>query len=160
MHSDFKPFTFLSILNNMDEPFGRKVDKIGRMFQVKLQDDLAHLDIERSFYPLLLIEAGNGITQQELATKLNCDKVQVVRIIDYLSSNGYVERVQNPNDKRKYELAITPKAKSFIPDIKKSISCITSLAMKGLSEEQIKALHHTLSIIESNLNKNKSNSSK
>jgi MarR family transcriptional regulator for hemolysin len=144
----------------MDEPFGRKMDKIGRMFQVKLQDDLSYLDIERSFYPLLLIEAGNGITQQELATKLNCDKVQVVRIIDYLSSNGYVERVQNPNDKRKYELAITPKANSYLPDIKKSISCITSTAMQGLSEEQITAFHHTLSIIESNLIKNKSNSSK
>jgi MarR family transcriptional regulator for hemolysin len=145
----------------MEEPFGRKMDKIGRMFQVKLQDDLAYLDIERSFYPLLLIEAGNGITQQELATILNCDKVQVVRIIDYLSSNGYVVRVQNPNDKRKYELAITPKANSFLPDIKKSISCLTSSAMKGLSEEQITAFHHTLSIIESNLNKkNKSNSSK
>src|ERR1035437_5796785 len=98
----------------MEEPFGRKMDKIGRMFQVKLQEDLAYMDIERSFYPLLLIEAGNGITQQELATKLNCDKVQVVRIIDYLSSNGYVERIQNQTDKRKYELSVTEKARRFI----------------------------------------------
>lgn len=73
------------------EPIGRKMDKIGKMFQSKLQNDLKHLDIDRSFYPLLLIEAGNGITQQELASRLLCDKVQVVRIIDYLSSNGYVE---------------------------------------------------------------------
>ena len=80
--------------NPIKEPIGRRLDKIGKLFLAKLQTNLTHLDIERSFYPLLLIEAGNGLTQQNLAQKLNCDKVQVVRIIDYLSSNGYVQRVQ------------------------------------------------------------------
>lgn len=131
----------------MQEPIGRKMDKVGRMFQAELQ----HLDIERSFYPLMLIEAGNGITQQELADKLFCDKVQVVRIIDYLSSNGYVERVQNQTDKRKYELTITEKARLVLPDIKKAISNTSSIAMKGLSENQVSQLYSMVSLIESNL---------
>lgn len=135
----------------MQEPIGRKMDKVGRMFQVELQSELQHLDIERSFYPLMLIEAGNGITQQELADKLFCDKVQVVRIIDYLSSNGYVERVQNQTDKRKYELTITEKARLVLPDIKKAISNTSSIAMKGLSENQVSQLYSMVSLIESNL---------
>jgi MarR family transcriptional regulator, transcriptional regulator for hemolysin len=135
----------------MKEPLGRKMDKIGRMFQVMLQDDLKQLDIDRSFYPLLLIESGNGITQQELADKLLCDKVQVVRIIDYLSSNGYVERIQNPTDKRKYELTITEKAKLALPEIKKTLDKVTNIAVKSLSEVQISELHHMLVVIESNL---------
>ena len=135
----------------MQEPIGRKMDKVGRMFQAELQAELQHLDIERSFYPLMLIEAGNGITQQELADKLLCDKVQVVRIIDYLSSNGYVERVQNQTDKRKYELTITEKARLVLPDIKKAISDTSSIAMKGLSENQISQLYSMVSLIESNL---------
>jgi MarR family transcriptional regulator, transcriptional regulator for hemolysin len=135
----------------MQEPVGRKMDKIGRMFQVKLQEKLRHLDIDRSFYPLLLIEAGNGITQQELAGKLRCDKVQVVRIIDYLSSNGYVERVQSRNDKRKYELAITEKAAQLIPDIKNVLDETTVLSFKGLSENQVEEFYNTLNKIENNL---------
>jgi MarR family transcriptional regulator, transcriptional regulator for hemolysin len=135
----------------MQEPVGRKMDKIGRMFQVKLQEKLRHLDIDRSFYPLLLIEAGNGITQQELAGKLRCDKVQVVRIIDYLSSNGYVERVQSRNDKRKYELAITEKAAQLIPDIKNVLDETTILSFKGLSENQVEEFYNTLNKIENNL---------
>lgn len=135
----------------MQEPIGRKMDKVGRMFQAELQAELQHLDIERSFYPLMLIEAGNGITQQELADKLLCDKVQVVRIIDYLSSNGYVERVQNQTDKRKYELTITEKARLVLPDIKKAISNTSSIAMKGLSENQVSQLYSMVSLIESNL---------
>ena len=144
----------------MKEPIGRKMDKIGKMFQVKLQNDLSHLDIERSFYPLLLIEAGNGITQQELAGKLLCDKVQVVRIIDYLSSNGYVERIQNPLDKRKYELAITEKAQQVLPDIKKALADTTSIAMNCLSDNQVVELYAMLTIIENNLLSHKSKKNK
>jgi len=135
----------------MQEPVGRKMDKIGRMFQIKLQEKLRHLDIDRSFYPLLLIEAGNGITQQELAGKLRCDKVQVVRIIDYLSSNGYVERVQSRHDKRKYELAITEKAAQLIPDIKNVLDATTVLSFKGLSVNQVEEFYNTLNKIENNL---------
>ena len=135
----------------MKEPIGRKMDKIGKMFQAKIQSDLAHLDIDRSFYPLLLIESGNGITQQELACKLLCDKVQVVRIIDYLSSNGYVERLQNPVDRRKYELTITDKARKVLPDIKKTLQNATSVATNGLSESQVNELQSMLVIIERNL---------
>ena len=132
------------------------MDKIGRMFQVMLQDDLKHLDIDRSFYPLLLIESGNGITQQELADKLLCDKVQVVRIVDYLSSNGYVERIQNPTDKRKYELTITEKARLALPEIKKTLDKVTNIAVKSLSEDQVHELRKMLIIIESNLSSYKS----
>ncbi len=140
----------------MKEPLGRKMDKIGRMFQVMLQDDLKYLDIDRSFYPLLLIESGNGITQQELADKLLCDKVQVVRIIDYLSSNGYVERIQNPIDKRKYELTITEKARLVLPDIKKALAKVTGIAVNSLSENQVNELYNMFTVIESNLLSHKS----
>ena len=135
----------------MKEPIGRRMDKIGRMFQAKLQAELRHLDIDRSFYPLLLIEAGNGITQQELARQLLCDKVQVVRIIDYLSSNGYVERIQSQNDKRKYELTITEKARQVLPDIKKVLNETAAIAFNHFSEIQIDELYNMLSIIESNI---------
>lgn len=135
----------------MKEPIGRKMDKIGKMYQGKLQEALSHLDIDRSFYPLLLIEAGNGITQQELADKLLCDKVQVVRIINYLSSNGYVERIQNQSDKRKYELAVTEKAQLHLPHIKNAIESTSIMAFKGLSGSQTDELYTMLVTIENNL---------
>jgi len=137
--------------NKLKEPVERIMGKIGRMFQAAVQENLTKLDIDRSFYPLLLIEAGKGITQQELSRELSCDKVQVVRIIDYLSSHGYVERIQNKTDRRKYELTITQKAKRVLPNIKKAILETSSISLKGLSEKQIVELYGTLSIIESNI---------
>ena len=135
----------------MQEPIGRKMNKIGKMYQAKLQKDLKHMDIDRSFYPLLLIEEGKGLTQQELARKLLCDKVQVVRIIDYLSSNGYVERVQSKTDKRKYELVITEKARKVIPNIKEAIVRTTNATFEGLTTNQIDNLNTLLHKIEYNL---------
>ncbi|WP_080904449.1 MarR family winged helix-turn-helix transcriptional regulator [Parabacteroides sp. Marseille-P3160] len=140
----------------MQEPVGRRMAKIGQRLQAILQGYLKNLDINRSFYPLLLIEAGNGITQQELAYQLMCDKVQVVRIIDYLSSNGYVKRIQNQTDKRKYELTITEKARLALPEIKTAMINTTSIALNCLSESQINELYNILSILESNLLPHKS----
>ena len=85
----------------MQEPIGRKMDKVGECFKqnfkqnfnISTLNDLLSVDAYRS---------RNGITQQELADKLFCDKVQVVRIIDYLSRtmatlNGYKTKRINEN---------------------------------------------------------------
>ena len=135
----------------MNEPVERIMGKISKMSQDNLRNILSHLDIDRSFYPLLLIESGKGITQQELSRELSCDKVQVVRIIDYLSSNGYVERIPNKTDKRKYELVITEKAVKVIPEIKKALHEVSLVSLKGLSEHQKNELYSMLVTIESNL---------
>ncbi len=134
------------------EPLGRITGRISRMFFGTLQKRLSHLDIQRSFYPLLLIDAGEGkLTQQELANELLSDKVQIVRIVDYLSTNGYVERVQNQKDRREYNLTITDKGRKAIPDIKDTIQELSGIAYNGLSPKQIKELYYMLSLIETNL---------
>ena len=138
--------------NNIKEPIGRIMSNIGRMFLANLHRQLAHLDIERSYFPLLVIEAGNGnLSQQELASILSCDKVQVVRIIDYLSKNGYVAREQNSKDRRKCNLELTEKARRFLPDIKEALRQTTLVSLNALSEEKINELYSMLKTIENNL---------
>ena len=142
-------------LNLPREPIGRVMGNISRMFLAELQKNLGHLDIERSFYPLLLIEAGNGnLTQNELATQLMCDKVQVVRIIDYLSSNGYVDRGQNTDDRRKCSLTITEKARTYLPEIKEAIQKTTAIALKDIPEDKQEELYNLIMIIDKYLSSN------
>ena len=139
------------------EPVGHIASNIHRMFLTVLNKYLANVDIDRFYYPILLIEASSSkLTQQELAGKLGCDKVQVVRIIDYLSEKGYVIRVKNTHDRRKYGLEVTEKAKKFIPDIKKAIQDANALVLNNLSEKKINDLYSTLKIIEKNLSSFKS----
>ncbi len=140
------------------QPLGKFLAGTGRKFLNALNIELQGLDIERYFYALLLIDRGRGsITQQELAKMLDSDKVSVVRIIDYLSTKGYVQRVKDSSDKRKYGLNITLKAEKEIPHIQKAIEEVTKKAFNGLSGEKIEELYKTLNIIRYNLNLQKMN---
>jgi MarR family transcriptional regulator, transcriptional regulator for hemolysin len=135
------------------QPLGKFLSSLGRDFLNEFITKLHHLDIERNFYALILIEEGKGkITQQELATLLDTDKVSIVRIIDYLSDNGYVNRVKVQSDRRKYGLILTNKAKKELPLIKKAMKEVTQKALKGLSEKKIEELYNTLNKIKKNLN--------
>lgn len=139
------------------EPVGHIASNIHRLFLKVLNIRLAHMDIDRFYYAILLVEANDSnLTQQELAGKLGCDKVQVVRIIDYLSEKGYVSRTQNTSDRRKYGLQVTAKAKNFIPDIRNAIQETNALILKSLSEKKVAELYSTLRIIENNLSSFKS----
>ena len=134
------------------EPIGRIMAKISRMFLTELQSNLAHLDITRSFYPLLLIAATDGkLTQNELAVRLATDKVQVVRIIDYLSSKGYVRREQDSDDRRKYNLVATEKAQKAVPDIIKAIEKTMAKTLKDMPEGKVDELYNLLGTINNNL---------
>lgn len=139
---------------NSKQPFGRILSRLGKNYLQLLNARLNYLDLERNYYALLLIEQGESkITQNELARQLETDKVSIVRIIDYLSAKGYVDRVKSPDDKRKYCLTLTEKAIEALPGIKKSVKEVTGTVFKGFSENQEKDFYLALEIIKNNLKK-------
>ncbi|MGC3979142.1 MAG: MarR family transcriptional regulator [Paludibacteraceae bacterium] len=136
---------------HIKEPIGWIMSKLSKFLLGELQHRLADLDISRSYYPLLLIDSRTQMTQQELAYELSCDKVQVVRIVDYLSSKGYVERVIDPNDRRKHQLIVTGKARKVIPEIKNVVNDLLNISFQGFSPEQVDLLYEMLENMERNL---------
>ena len=76
-------------MTQIEQPVGRMLSGLGKGYLHLLRTKLQHLDIDRNYYALVLIESNDGIiTQQELALILDTDKVSIVRIIDYLSGKG------------------------------------------------------------------------
>ena len=136
------------------QPIGRILSHTGRSFLQLLNAKLNYLDIERSYYALILIDLGQGdLTQKELACQLETDKVSVVRIVDYLAGKGYVKRLKSSVDGRKYCLTLTDKAKEILPGIKKSMKEVTAVAYNGLTESQQSEFLSILGIIKDNLSK-------
>lgn len=137
---------------NEEEPLGRVLSHLGRLYLAELNRKLCHTDLKRSYYALIQIEKSGGeLTQNELAARLKTDKVLVVRIIDYLSENGYVERIKNPSDRRKYSLMLTEKAKQQLPNIKSAIKEVTEMAIQGLTQDETALFYHILDKIQFNL---------
>jgi DNA-binding MarR family transcriptional regulator len=138
------------------EPLGRLLALTGKSFLQVLNEKLSYLDFQRNYLALMLIELGEGnLTQKELARLLETDKVSVVRVVDYLGSKGYVERVESSVDRRKYCLTLTEKAKEVLPGIKKSMQETTAAAFEGLTGLQQSEFISTLGQIKKNLSKAK-----
>jgi DNA-binding MarR family transcriptional regulator len=137
---------------HLNQPLGRKLSLIAKDFLCLLNTKLSHIDLDRNYYALILIGKANGeMTQQELATKLESDKVSIVRIIDYLTEQGYVTRINHKEDRRKYCLTLTTKAEIELIEIENALIDVHKQSYKGLTETEICSFNKTLSIIQKNL---------
>ncbi len=138
-----------------EQPLGRMLSMVGKGYLHLLRLKLQHLDIDRNYYALILIDRHDGIiTQQELALLLDSDKVSIVRIVDYLSENGYVQRKRKTDDRRKHSLNLTAKGKLAIPEIKESFAIINDIVLNGLDKQQIVELTQTINKLKLNITQN------
>lgn len=138
-----------------EQPIGRMFSFVGKGYLHLLRTKLNHLDIDRNYYALVLIERYEGdLSQQQLALLLDTDKVSIVRIVDYLSLKGYVERIRKTDDRRKQSLLLTEKAKLALPRIKQSFTEINEIVFKDFSGSRISELKATLDKIKKNITEN------
>ncbi len=63
---------------------------------------------------LRMLAVTGGISQQELATRLGIHPSRLVAILDELESRSLVQRQQNADDRRQYELHLTGKGREIL----------------------------------------------
>src|SRR5579872_1106126 len=115
------PKNEFSIFDITEFSFGRKFGLLGKLYFAELARSLKHLEIERNFSVLLLIDKmGNQCSQKFIADTLHIDKTMMVGVIDDLSEKKFIKRIQNPSDRREYWIQLTDKAKKHMPDIKET----------------------------------------
>ncbi|HMU15487.1 MAG: MarR family transcriptional regulator [Bacteroidetes bacterium] len=120
----------------------------------RLQEKLVQLDITQWYYVLLTIDEGRGtLSQQQLADRLQLDKVTMTRAIDHLCEKGYVERCDCIRDRRKYLVKPTPKARPALRAIHKAYAALNDEALAGLKKADRAAFLGQLMMVVSNLHK-------
>jgi DNA-binding MarR family transcriptional regulator len=117
------------IYKNM--PLGKLCTMITRPYFGVLSRRMEPLGIEKNFSVLILLEEQKHCTQQYISDTLQIDKVSMVKIIDGFSKQGFVNRVQNPRDRREYFIELTPKGLKILPQIHKAIGELNDIAFKG-----------------------------
>ena len=90
------------------------------------------------------------LSQAELAEKVFKDSASITRIFDLLVSSGYVERETNPNDRRKFNLNITPLGNQILENTYKIVLENRKKGLEGISLKNIKTLNETLKKITEN----------
>jgi DNA-binding MarR family transcriptional regulator len=96
------------------------------------------------FASLILIGANPGISQTRLADELVIDPPNVALILARMTEGGLVERTQDPSDRRRILLTLTPAGGARMQDALEFNSSQRRLVELALSAEEIGQLNGLL----------------
>lgn len=102
---------------------------------------------------LLILYKEDGVSHDVLTEKMSVDKATTTRAIMKLEEEGYVKRVVDENDKRKYKIFLTDKAIEKKEEILEIGARWENKLIGSLNEEQIKSLRDIFKQISNNQDK-------
>jgi MarR family transcriptional regulator, lower aerobic nicotinate degradation pathway regulator len=85
------------------------------------------------FALLNVLGARDGTIQQQLSFDMGIDPSAMVKLINELENAGLAERRRRPNDRRAWEVAITPKGRRMLARARRLASQIEDEVLGGLS---------------------------
>ena len=89
---------------------------------------------------LKIISCHEGISQKELAGKLDRDKTSIVRSINILEKDHKVVRVNNKEDKRINSLYLTKDGKNLLDELQPLFENIKTEIQDGFTNEEISTM--------------------
>jgi DNA-binding MarR family transcriptional regulator len=95
----------------------------------------------REHWVLTYLAERTEISQQEMANAMEIDRSEVVRLIDSLEKAGLVTRTRDPEDRRKYRLAITAAGNRLRVDTSAKILEATDVLLARLTPAERETLH-------------------
>jgi MarR family transcriptional regulator, transcriptional regulator for hemolysin len=100
---------------------------------------------------LLYLENNQGVSQKRLSELTELDPMTLVRILDRMEADGWVQRRFDPADRRAHTLWLTSKAKPVLDHIAQLIADTRTEALQGLSNEERSKLLELLERLHTNL---------
>ncbi len=86
----------------------------------------------------------DGLSQIELARRLEVSRMALGQTIDRLEKSGHVERRPDPTDRRVWRLHLTKKAKLLLPTLTEVAAAQQTLILENIPEPEVDALKRTL----------------
>ena len=111
------------------------------------------MDIELSFDHFVILHLLNSdcqLIQRDLASHLQKDKSIIVRQIDGLLENQFVERLTNKEDKRKKNLILTKKGFDILNQMKDIASEVSGKLLTDVSPDDFVVFQKVLMKIQEN----------
>jgi MarR family transcriptional regulator, transcriptional regulator for hemolysin len=138
---------------DLDHSFGFLVYDVARLFGRRFnQRAILFLGLTRAQCKVLGYLARNeGINQAGLADLLEIKPMTLVRQIDRMEEQGWIERRPDPGDRRARRLVLTDKARPILARILDLSTEVRAEAFAGLSEAEGRRLIGLLGRVHGNL---------
>ncbi len=140
------------VKNTHAEPFPTSLDAltfrfedVPRLLRRIVDSALEGYDLSRTQWRLLAyVLREEGMTQTELARRLELERAGVGQAIDALERKHLLERTKAQGDRRVWRIVSTPKARQLVPELRDTINEIYEQMFDGFSIDEIEKLHDFL----------------
>jgi MarR family transcriptional regulator for hemolysin len=118
---------------------GFTIGQIARRWRACLDQRIApHGLTEARWLTLLnLARHGDGITQKDLAARLRVEAPTLVRTLDWLERQGFVERREAAQDRRAKTVHLTPHARPLTLRIEAEAAAVRAEILAGIPEAEL-----------------------
>ncbi|MCA0756966.1 MarR family transcriptional regulator [Paenibacillus sp. N4] len=132
----------------------REVGMIARALDSISNIEFKKYDLTKGQYLYLVRICENpGIIQEKLAEMIKVDRTTAARAIQKLESNGFIEKNDDPYNKKIKKLFPTEKGKTVYPFIKGENDYSNSAALSGFSESEVETIFNLLQRVRKNVEK-------
>ena len=108
-------------MSTSQEQLGMAISEASRCWRAKLDERLRPLGLSQSRWMVLLhlSRRGDGVVQKALAEWLGIEGPTLVRILDRMTADGWIERRESATDRRAKTVHLTQQSWAIIQQINK-----------------------------------------
>ena len=137
---------------NIDERFGFALNDAARLYRWKFDLQSQDLGLTRAQWSVLAhLYRRDGIQQKSLAKILEIKPISLTRLLDRLEESSWIERRDDPNDRRAKNIYLTPKTKPMLKKLSQLGNQVQEKALLGVSAKDSETLISVLKKIRENL---------
>lgn len=132
----------------------REIGMIARALDSISNIEFKQFDLTKGQYLYLVRICENpGIIQEKLAEMIKVDRTTAARAIQKLEANGFIEKKDDPGNKKINKLFPTVKGKTVYPYIKRENDYSNTVALSGFSESEAETVFNLLQRVRKNVEK-------
>ncbi|WP_209852039.1 MarR family winged helix-turn-helix transcriptional regulator [Paenibacillus sediminis] len=142
----------MSRFSSPEQSFGFRYGNTFRRVTSQFASRLKPYDITPEQWSVLYCAYKHeGINQRELSELAGKDQPTTTRILDLLHKKGWIERQDDPADRRAYLIHVTPSAKELIEQTIPIEVQYNDELLQGVTDEQLAVLDQIMNQIKHNL---------
>jgi MarR family transcriptional regulator, lower aerobic nicotinate degradation pathway regulator len=113
---------------------GQLFFRLWRACHTRTAEALASIGLTTALFAVLnVVGAREGTIQQELSSDMGTDPSAMVKLINELEQSGLAKRRRRPNDRRAWQVVITPKGRRTLERARRLAAEVEDEVLSGLT---------------------------
>jgi MarR family transcriptional regulator for hemolysin len=133
--------------------FGMSLSTLQRGYRAAADKAVAHVGVSQTLaWPIVVLGRMDGeVRQGVLAEALGIEGPSLVRSLDQLVEVGFIERREDPADRRAKTLHLTPAGVAAREPIEAALSLMRASLFEGVSDEDLAACQRVFATLQERL---------